>query len=526
MSPLNSLPDLRIGWQAVDPGPPPLSRLYDQPPAVVPGIDPAEQHWQWRQAVEADQQRITTAYLQSTPVWYPLPKAGHHPVLPVFGGSPATWDNLITSLVVAARHAGFDRVRVANLVQWSLFGSLEAIGRRASKFALRFDSVSAQGSTVDLFARTSAADLSALVVDVLRVDSQGYGRRDAARDKQELLQVAQLLDTDTVTLERLGQAVTAALGGGATPGSSLSADELRRLRDYGARVVKQQREVADRLSNLAADIRELLMYGHDPKLPPRRLGPSVAPGKEQVRALEVGGGATHEREIAREIIARSLARGFATSSGTRDMLIIAGADTLSTEVLDNLTASAQRLDKQLVLLFSEATEDAKRALGYAGSGIAVFLRLANRELAEAAAQFLGKQYTFVVNGISIADGQTREWSESVSTSQSQTRSRSTSSSTNSGSSGFALNFGRSFGTSVSNSLTSGTTHGATSGSGSSHVVTQSQGRVHEYVIEPEVFQSLEEFVMLVVVDRNVVLANCDYRIAREPGVSPVPYPMP
>lgn len=213
-------------------------------------------------------------------------------------------------------------------------------------------------------------------------------------------------------------------------------------------------------------------------------------------------------------------------SATHDMLIVAGAELLSPEVLRDLTASAQRLDKQLVLLFSEDSDDAQRMLGHAGSGYAVFLRLANPNLAEAAARFLGKQYTFVVNGVSIADGRTREWSDSFGTTQSSTKTRGTSSSSTSGSSGGTLNFGRSFGTNVSRSFANGSSQTSTSGGGTNHTVTTNQGRVHEFVVEPEVFQRLDEFVMLVVVDNAVVLANCDYRIRKQPSTSAMPYPLP
>jgi hypothetical protein len=516
-----TLPDLCIGWHAVDAGPAPLSALFDNPPLMQPNVDPALQHHQWRTAVEQDQASLDQQHLLATPVWYPLPKGGQHAVLPVYGGSSASWDNLIAGLLIAANESGFDKIRVANLVQWNLYGSIEQIGRTARSLAIRFDTVSAQGSTIDLFAQATPDDLTSMIVDVLRVDSNGSGRRDAARDKQELLQVAGLLD-QPVDLSRLRDALTIALGAGQPAGSAFTPGELRGLRDHKANVVSLQHEVASRLSNLLADIRELCMFRRDSSLSVRRLGS----GPERVRTLEVGAGAAHERELARDLIARSLGRLFAMPSPTNDMLIIAGAETLAPEVLTDLAASATRLSKQLVLLFSEDSEDAQRMLGHAGSGFAVFLRLANRDLAESAARFLGKQYTFVVNGVSIADGCTQDWNDSYVTSQSSTRTRGRTSGSNSGSSGIALSLGRSFGTSVSQSLTNANSQSSGVGGSTSQITTTSQSRVHEYVIEPEVFQGLDEFVMLVVVDRTVVLANCDYRIRKEPGTSTFPYPQP
>jgi hypothetical protein len=518
--PTRSLPDLCVGWQAVDPGPGPLSPLYDDPPAGGPGTDLVAEHAAWRRAVEADQHRLEQQHLASMPVWYPVPTLGRHPVVPVVGGSAASWDHLVTGLVVAANDAGFDRIRIANLVQWPILGSLEQVGRSARSLSIRFEQVSSEGSTIDLFGR-SGPDLASLIVDALRVDPHGTGRRDAARDKQELLQVLGLLD-GPVSLGRAAEALSVALGANPAASSALAPSEVRALRDHRATVVALQREVAARLSNLLADVRELALYQRDPSISPRVLGS----GPDRVRTLEVGGSGSVERELARELIARSLARAFASPTTTNDLLVIAGAEHLAPDVLTDLAASAQRHGKQLVLMYAEGGDDLARMLGHAGSGFAIFLKLANRSLAEAAAEFLGREYTFVVNGISIAEGQTEEWNESLATTSTSSTTRGRSSTSTSGSAGLALSMGRSFGTNVSRSFSTGSTTTQGAGRSASSTTTTSRGRVHEYVIEPEVFQRLDEDVMLVVDDDAVTLASCDYRIHKAPSRSAVPYRAP
>jgi hypothetical protein len=498
-------PTLCVGWHGVEPPAAPVSPLYDRPPAPARGVDLAAEHHRWRLAVEADQRAIDRQHYAAVPVWYPIVKGGEHLVLPVYGGSPTTWDNLIAGLVIAANEGGFDRVRVANLVQWDLWRSLRRIARTAKSLSVRFEAISPRGSTLDLFATPSVDDLVALVVDLLRIDTQAVGRREAARDKQELLEVARLL-RPPVDLGRLSEAVAVALGANPPPTTGLAAVEVRDLRDHRTNVVAQQPDVSTRLSNLQADLRELLLYRRDTKSPALKLGS----GPERVRTLEIGAGATHERELARDLIARSVARMFATPGITRDLVVIAGAELIPADVLNDLTATAQRLAKQLVLLFSEDSPDGQRLLGYAGSGFAIFLRLANPALAEAAASFLGRQYKFVVNGITLTQGENRDWNDSLT--HTDTSGRST------GMGGGSFNFGRNFGTSVARSLAAGR--------GVNTAKAVAQQRVHEYVIEPEQFQQLEDHRMLVVADGAVTLASSDFAIRKDPGRSIHPFVAP
>ena len=61
---------------------------------------------------------------------------------------------------------------------------------------------------------------------------------------------------------------------------------------------------------------------------------------------------------------------------------------------------------------------------------------------------------------------------------------------------------------MTRSFESGTSSTSSNGGSQSQTRTASQGRVHEYVIEPEVFQQMEEDMMFVVVGRTVLLASC------------------
>src|SRR3546814_7438783 len=83
-------------------------------------------------------------------------------------------------------------------------------------------------------------------------------------------------------------------------------------------------------------------------------------------------------------------------------------------------------------MYTQINDAGQRMLGYAGSSVALFLKMPNPQDATVASEFLGREYKFVVNGISIAEGQTQDWSSSYGSSTSQGRSTSSSSSRNSG----------------------------------------------------------------------------------------------
>lgn len=505
--------ELKVGWHPIDPGPRPESRLLDDPP-IVDAADLVRAHAAWRAAVEQDERRLDALQAQQ-PVWHALPKPGPVRVVPVYGGTPRAIDQLVATLALSGVESGYGRVRVVNLLQWNVLSELRGQMQGAKRNSARFDVVSPNGSSVDLFARLAPDELAGLLVDVLRTTSDRQGRRDAVRDKQELLSITRLLDAP-VTIARLRDAIDVALGGSPPAAASFSIQEGRALRDHHATVVSQRRGTADRLGDLHGDLSDLATFGASGAVRTEVLGA----GEERIRAVEVrAGSSTDGLEQARELLSRAMAQAFSSPSREPEMLVFAGAELLADEVLDALTGAAEHLGKPLVLLFTQMTPAAERVLGYAGSTFALFLRLPNRADAMVAAEHLGREFKFVINGISIADGETSDWSEAYGTSSSTSTSRTTTSSSNRGYGGHALSFGRSVGTSVSKGFDSGTSTTSSTGGSRSSTTTTSAGRVQELVVEPEVFQQLEDEMMFVVSGKTVLLASCRHELRRGQGTA-------
>ncbi|GIJ63544.1 hypothetical protein [Virgisporangium aurantiacum] len=494
---------LTAAWQPVDPGPAPRSPLLDSPPVIASGQLPAA-HRRWRAAVEADERRLAAAHAQR-PVWFPVPLGGAG-VLPMFGGTPAAWATVIPTLATSAVAAGYARIRVVNLSPRDLFSGLRDRARSSGGFTLRCDTVAGSGSSVDLFSLLSADQLAVLIVDAYRTSSGRVGAVDATRAVEDVLDVLRVL-SGPATLARLHAAIGVALGNRAQAADGLSARERRALSDYHADVVAARQPVADRLADRQRDISGLMRFRRSAAVVAERSGH----GTRTVRTFEVGAGrAAPDVEIGRALLATSIARGFDEAVAGDDLLLVAGADRLAPEILDRLIATGLRPGKRLVLLCETIGDGLQRLLGHAGSTVSVFLRLPNAADARLAAEHLGREFTFVVNGVSIAEGKTTTWSDTLSQTSGLTQTRGANWST------ALLFFARDFGRSVSTSFTTGSGITTSHGGSAQTTRTTSLGRVHEYIVQPEMFQRLEETCMVIVDHRTATLASCDARI---PGSS-------
>lgn len=495
-----------LGWHPIDPGPGPRSDLLDAPPTPT-GTGYAVAYGRWRAAVEADEQRLLQLHLAG-PIWYPIQLLADVHVVPVYGGTPEAIEQVATTLVTSGLEVGVT-CRVVNLSGWDLSGGLRRQMRTAKRNRVQFDEISSRGSTVNLFGNPRSHELIALLVDALRISAERSAGRQAQQEKHELDRVSKILDPP-VTLDRIIAAVDIALGAVGAPGN-LTVTEVRDLQDYFASVVSQRRATQDRLSDLHVDLEALRLFGKAAT----RTGQTVGGGQvTSVRWYDVASGSSSdELELGRQLLARAVLQAF-TIPGPEELLLVIGAERLSDEVLDDMVNSAQRLGKRVVLIYTQINDAGQRMLGYAGSTVALFLRMPNPADAKAAAEFLGREYKFVINGISIADGQTQEWSKSFGTSTSAGTSRSTSTNSSSGWSGGAFNFSRSIGSSVSRSFERGSSSTNTSGGSSSTTQTTSAGRVHEYVIEPEVFQQMPDHLMMVVANATVTIASCENQLRR------------
>ncbi|MGQ0631630.1 MAG: hypothetical protein ACT4P1_11340 [Sporichthyaceae bacterium] len=503
---------MSLGWHPIDPGPGPRSPLLDRPPG--PGQSNLElAHRQWRAAVEADEARLLQAHLGG-PAWFPVPLPANANVVPVYGGTTEAIEQVVTTLVLSGLESGLGHCRVVNLSGWNLSETLRKQMRAAKRNRAQFEEVSARGSTVNLFGNPRSDELVALLVDALRISADRSAGRQTQQERQELERVVRLL-RGQVTLDRIVEAVDVALGAGGRL-AGLTVDEMRDLQDYYASSVSQRRTSQDRLSDLHMDLEALRGFSQAPGRAPELVGGGTA---TSIRWYDVAPGrSTDEVELGRQLLARAVMQTF-TAGGTSELLVVVGAERLAAEVRDELVNAAHRGRKCLVLMYTEIDDAGARLLGNAGSSLALFLKMPNIRDATLASEHLGREYKFVVNGISIAEGQTQDWSNSYGTSSSRGSSTTRTSGRSNSYGGGAFSFSRSVGTSVSRSFEQGTSINQSRGGSTSNTATTSAGRVHEYVVEPEVLQRMPDDLMLIVGDDSVTIASCRNSLRRSPQTS-------
>lgn len=496
------LPVIHVGWHAVDPGPAPRSPLLDR----VPNTADPRAHERWRGEVEAEDADLLAIH-QQRPVWFPVQRSATDYIIPVFGGRVGSWRHCVATLSAALIRAGFLEVRVANLSRLRVLDELQRLSaHRRTAWRTEFHVLSGFGSTINpvpvVGLDEMAVALSELAAPDLADDPLRPGSLQTA-----LLRVGQHLAAP-VKLEALGRALQLVLTGSVAPGTRFATHEEQALRRLHAEMrhrptMRSDLELLERVVCMAWPYRKT------------RRAQSLGAGQLKVHALEIDATETHTRYlVARRLSAFSVVRSFARPAPpSTEALILAGADCLSDDDLAQLLASAETHSKQLVLLFEHLTARTQEYLGAGGTQTAVFFALPNAEEAKRAAEHLGHEYKFVVNGYSVSEGSVKQWSMSHTVS-SDTNTNET------------LTYGRDFSRSIAKGTARGEAEASEEGGSRSRETGTTRGRVHEYVVAPEQFQDIPDNLMLVVQGKQVTLADCRPSIRTLPITAGGPHELP
>ncbi|MFD8637470.1 hypothetical protein [Streptomyces sp. NPDC059533] len=207
-------------------------------------------------------------------------------------------------------------------------------------------------------------------------------------------------------------------------------------------------------------------------------------------------------------------RTFAPGTGT---LVVAGADHLGRDALEFLARQARTAGIRLVLFLEHLREGTVHLVGGAGSAT-VFMRMGNGEEAQAAAEFIGREHTFIVNqltqqiGETLTTGRGDSYGEQSGESSTHTSGSLLDKGGSSTSRGTSLS--RSWQQTVNSSQAISTTRGETS------------SRLYEFRVEPTQLQALPPTGLILVettpASRRVAFGDCNPGISMMPRVSPLP----
>jgi hypothetical protein len=192
------------------------------------------------------------------------------------------------------------------------------------------------------------------------------------------------------TLPRVHDALTVLLGGA----SRLAGEETARVRELFAE--DQLRRLHDRVQRLEAYL------AHLTELPT---------GKPSTRAPQLTCFSVTQRgsQVATELLVDLLAQWLIRSlknvrpGQSPRTVVVAGADQLRTQHLEQVAALCDSLGFRLVLLFQHLRDAGSALLG--GGRATVFMRLGNYEEAERAANFIGRGYRFELARITTERGE-------------------------------------------------------------------------------------------------------------------------
>ncbi|WP_224401258.1 hypothetical protein [Pseudonocardia sp. ICBG1034] len=197
------------------------------------------------------------------------------------------------------------------------------------------------------------------------------------------------------------------------------------------------------------------------------------------------------------------------------MLVVAGADEIGRDGLENMARKASRVGVRLVYLFEHLRDDAEQLLG-GGDSVAVLMRLGNGREAATAAEFVGRGFSFQLSQLSRQHGR----NETTGTNSSTTHTTGGSESVTEGGSQTAGRSGRNWSESASESWSKTVTDtwsaAQSTGKSFSQGWSETDGSVvqrsYEFRVEPTQIQTLEPTTFLVVDSgpegRRVRMADC------------------
>ena len=382
----------------------------------------------------------------------------------IYGGQLWSWEAFLT-VFGSSMLGSHKRVTVLDLshggVSYELLSLAAGAGHRVDAVVLPD-----QLAECDLLAGLDTQQLIDVLIESIHGEEASGTFSVRAMDTRILSKICAALGPD-VTLGRLGEAIRTLMGEPAT-GDNLTRAERDRIIDelFSAEYVQAS---YDNLSRIEAHVYPLERLGNR----------AAAPPDAALRAVLLrGDGPSAREDLLPGLLVQWVMRSLVGMDGPAQdsVLVVAGADALPRRHLERLSDISGRRNVRLVYLFRHLRESSLHLLDGAVVG---FMRLGNRDEAEAAANFIGRQHSFVLSQLTKTTGGNDTHTESVSEGWSQAQSFF-------GGRQMLPNRSRTWGGSTSYAAGTNWSAGST---------TQ---RVYEYRVEPTTLQGLPDYAMLLV----------------------------
>jgi hypothetical protein len=466
---------------------------------------------QWDAAVHQHQAAVAQAewHRSHGPLWYPVHPVSQPTRIDVVGGDPRRhgWASLVTTLGTSVLAGGL-RLTLVDLTGQDVAGGLVAVAQARRMTARHVDLAGGGGGGgggqpgVDLLAGLSPAEIAESLAYALSAPAEtpsGDPRHERAFVIELVSRVLGAL-AGPPSLGRIAAGVDVLRQ--VTPAGQLAPEELSALADQVGDLgqdewtTRQMRFVASQLRSLD-------------EAAPAGLVPLLGP--EQVTSIATGGGTDDRARLVDRVLAQLLLRVLRQPGRVQGCLVVAGADDLGAATLDALSDACLAAHVRLVLLIDHPQGDLEKHLGTGGA--VCIMKMYNHRDAGVAADFIGREYRFVVSQVTYQVGKTF---------------------TDGGNDNFSVNTGASTNPRAGLfkpgglSESRGQTWAGSRNWSTADNVSDSRGstRVHEFVVEPAQILGMPETAFILVDNsgqgRQVVLADSNPGISLRDRVSPTP----
>ena len=502
-------------------------RRARQAATAVGYVDAEHQHalaaWERR---EAAWQQAEFGKLGTAAEWGSVMLPGSALSIDVFGGSLPGWRGLLTthgtSLLAAQPVLVVDLT--GELAGQELVQLATAAGIPVASWLLPTD-LGASG----LLAGLSPAQFATALAEAMHAGPDpGRAREDRAVDVRVLEQLHGALGSD-ITPARLAAAVRAALGHRDLDGPLSAAEQAVVTEEVFPAGYREQ--IEPNLIRIEAFLSVLARHADSPG---GAAGVPQPPAYLTWLALESAAHSAHV-EVLAALAVQWLTVQVTGSTEPAPAVIIAAADDIAAVHLERLASACERRRVPLTLLFRHLRDT---GLGILGGGAAAFMRLGNHTEAQQAADYIGRQHTFVLSQLTATlggsqthttthtEGQTVTDTINVGWNTGWNRSSSSSGQGSGASSGDSRGRHRSDGRSVSRTWSTALSWA----DGTNWSDAAASQRVYEYTVEPAVLQNLPDQALLLVTrgSGGPVLqpVECDPAIITLPRATTVPLPGP
>jgi len=478
---------------------------------------------EWRANLAAHGQ-AESQRLAEVDLWYPLALQTSTDRVDVVGGVPGGWRHMLTTfgVTVLARQT---TMLVLDLSEEGVAdGLMEISSGRCPVQGFRLPE---DGDKLDLLSGLDADEIAEILADAADALRSTPNAALRATDADILRAVAQRLN-ESIRPARLAAGISVLQrtyddddGGGGV----LTQDEISKLTNYidrvgsGERVQEQlqflrvamnllQTAKADGRSQAVSSPIGQLMRGKSPRSA-GRLDNLWRDGGLTVIATESPNAS--KKDFTDRVLFHSLLqrlRDRNSSISPNQVLVVVGADHIGAQALEAMARQCRAREVRLVYFFEHLRDSSQRLLG-GGQSAAMIMRLGNGAEAAAAAEFIGRGYSFKLSQITRQLGSTdsvgggENWGNSTTTGWSRQ--------TNSGPDGASS--GRSYSESVSESYQK-----MSNWSRAESVMDgATQQRVYEFAIEPQTVQTLPVTAFILVEGgaqgRRASIADCNPAIA-------------